>query len=514
MHHFKGGRQLRKGNWRIQIGLLVLIGAYFTWVPELLLHLKAILFLVLGLIYIVISHRNNRVIGTESDQIADAEEELKRLNGEAQVASSQVSAVSEQLCITLDEYSEFTAHLFDQTKAMTKINNDVSSDIKTTVDRVKSVTEMLSEVTETTQEMEQKSAISSDIIFKSLDEILEIVKTVNDIQESSLGTITYVNRLHDATEKIIYILETVENISGQTQLLALNATIESARAGEAGKGFGVVAEEIRKLSTDTNDAAKDISKLIDSIQEEVKSVSSQVSKNSERVERGVTISSHIEQNLKNISASFEDVSVLIDKVSSMTKSEVEQTQQIRTRIEKVDQMMQHANDSVEDVYALVSKQKHTMVELDEMSTRLNDASQNLSLVFKESVTEQTVTMSDAMQASINQIRSEIMSKPSLLTMDKAEHAQLLKSVMDSYNEVEAIWSNDIKGRFLYSIPPAGIVNGSVRDWFKHSSKGENYISPLYISAITKAPCQTVSFPIADSHGDIIGIVGFDLKASQ
>jgi len=496
------------------MGLLLATGAYVTWVPESLSYLKGIIFMCIGLVYIFVSHRAHTVESTESTEVADVEKELKRLNGEAQVASSQVSAVSEQLCITLDEYSEFTTHLFDQTKAMTKINNDVSSNIKTTVDRVKRVTEMLSEVTGTTQEMEQKSAISSDIIFKSLDEILEIVKTVNDIQESSMGTITYVNRLHEATEKIIYILETVENISGQTQLLALNATIESARAGEAGRGFGVVAEEIRKLSTDTNSAAKDISKLIDTIQNEVKSVTKQVNENSERVERGVTISSQIEHNLKNISVSFEDVSELISKVGAMTKSEVEQTQQIRTSIEKVDQMMEHANDSVEDVYTLVSKQKDTMVEMDEMSTRLNEASQNLSHVFKASVIEQTVVISDAMQARINQIKNEIMSKPSLLTMEKTAHEQLLKNVIGHYEEVEAIWSNDNKGRFLHSIPPAGIANGSVREWFKQSSKGETYISPIYISAITKAPCRTVSFPIKDDVGGILGIVGFDLKANH
>lgn len=61
--------------------------------------------------------------------------------------------------------------------------------------------------------------------------------------------------------KIAALTDSIIEIASQTNLLALNASIEAARAGEAGKGFSVVAEEIKKLSTNSNKMAEEI-KLI------------------------------------------------------------------------------------------------------------------------------------------------------------------------------------------------------------------------------------------------------------
>jgi methyl-accepting chemotaxis protein len=84
---------------------------------------------------------------------------------------------------------------------------------------------------------------------------------------NAMSTNATIADLATASQSISDILDAIGEIARQTNLLALNATIEAARAGEAGRGFGVVANEVKALSTQTSKATRDARLQILAMQE-------------------------------------------------------------------------------------------------------------------------------------------------------------------------------------------------------------------------------------------------------
>lgn len=86
--------------------------------------------------------------------------------------------------------------------------------------------------------------------------------------------------LSQSTKKIDGVMKMINEIAAQTNLLALNAAIEAARAGEAGRGFSVVAQEVRKLSENTQTSLHTSDEAIQALLLDVKQIDSILAANS------------------------------------------------------------------------------------------------------------------------------------------------------------------------------------------------------------------------------------------
>lgn len=88
------------------------------------------------------------------------------------------------------------------------------------------------------------------------------VETVTATSRESMRLVYQLDDMWRQVNDVVALLSGVKSIADQTNLIALNAAIEAARAGEAGRGFAVVANEVRNLSTHSNELSTQIDRVV------------------------------------------------------------------------------------------------------------------------------------------------------------------------------------------------------------------------------------------------------------
>lgn len=127
-------------------------------------------------------------------------------------------------------------------------------------------------VSQTTSAASELSKTSEQIgnNVKAVSKMAAHVLTgMHNIREATHQTNDILTSLNDKSKQIGEITELIDDIADQTNLLAVNASIEAARAGDHGRGFTVVADQIGKLADSTAKSTKDITALIELIQNEM-----------------------------------------------------------------------------------------------------------------------------------------------------------------------------------------------------------------------------------------------------
>ena len=178
--------------------------------------------------------------------------------------------------------------------------------------------------------------------------VRETIDGMEQIQKSVFDANAVVSRLGERSLAIGEILSVIEDVAKRTNLLALNAAILAAQAGEHGKGFSVVAAEIRDLSERTASSTRDIAKLIQSVEEEVRNALQAMSAGSDLAERGVTLAHEAGRSLTHILDSSTRASSMGKEIAAATREQAAGSENVTREVMRLQEMITQINTATQE----------------------------------------------------------------------------------------------------------------------------------------------------------------------
>jgi methyl-accepting chemotaxis protein len=305
-------------------------------------------------------------------QIADTEKELVNLLTEKSEEFRQRRDKSIAFLNAQSELNRLTdAHLENVVK-------ETEAAAEGIISQARSIDASMTGMQSTIASLHERSRSLSE---QSRKTITDNEKTIDDLRAYIDRRLVEVKKDYDIvmalakrSRSMTSFVDLLKEISDQTNLLALNAAIEAARAGEHGRGFAIVAQEVRKLSAQSEDAATKIGHAMVGMAEEIETqFSNKLNQHTHLQESGLLKS--LETQLTDLMQSYKDLGELngqtlteVRRGSSLMASEVMdllakiQFQDItRQQIELVQRTLKDTGEYMEALKHCLSKKEKCRV---------------------------------------------------------------------------------------------------------------------------------------------------------
>lgn len=196
---------------------------------------------------------------------------------------------------------------------------------------------------------------------QELGEMLDTLKEAIDVKSVLLDKI---NELKEQTHVMKDVVSSVKAVSRRTEVLAINASIESRRAGVHGQSFGIVANEVRKLSEQSDKMVDDVGHRIQMLEQKMDEVIAQTNINAngpEDLDNNSNKTMSLYERFRMLALSLSKSSEILLVESANIKNEINEILVALQYQDKTSQILIHVTDDVEALINFLEKNKQSNV---------------------------------------------------------------------------------------------------------------------------------------------------------
>lgn len=235
-----------------------------------------------------------------------------------------------------------------------------NSYVKKTLDQVQSQTESIRDMENASRDMETSINNISEAMSHIRENTHDVIATADSSTENMNNSIQVVNESSEKIQaineqvqefqgkidKIGEIVDVVKKVASQSNLLALNASIEAARAGEAGKGFAVVADQIRSLSSGTQDSSNSIMEALSHLEATSDEMLESITETVELIQLNIEKVSTVNKSVSDITSDATSLGDNIKVVDSAVKQVENSNETLTANMNQVGEIMQIMTESI------------------------------------------------------------------------------------------------------------------------------------------------------------------------
>jgi methyl-accepting chemotaxis protein len=263
----------------------------------------------------------------------------------------QLAAASEEMSTISHQVSKTAFEQEQQANMIATAINQMSAAIQ--------------EVANSAQNTSDQANVTDAQAQQGVQQVTANITAITRLSETVNGASAVIGQLSTESDKISQVLSVIQSIAAQTNLLALNAAIEAARAGEAGRGFAVVADEVRTLATNTQQATESIRSMIDTLQAAAR----------DAVNAMAQSQGHADGSVHNA----QQAGTLLEQIKNSISAIVDMNVQISTATEQQTIVAEEINRNITDFNSSISEVSRSSAQSAEASETLAELASRLRM---------------------------------------------------------------------------------------------------------------------------------------